>query len=482
VRALVAIFTVAVFSSAAAAPTPDGIVVESYAGQRPEDANRFLAPVLDELAKRGYVAGPEVVGRRYEQRVSRANLNGGLPGSFGDDAEKGHKAWIAGRFEEAVKILTPLVDVALANPGAFIQNDPQRDKLLKAMIALALSQQRQGEKNLAKQTFAEILRTYPDMQLSRAQYGPDAFNMFEEVKKELGSAGRGKLVVKPAQEGGVVFINEKFQAIGTVVKADLLPGDYRVLVQSGKTMSRVYRVSVAAGKEAEVTVDADLDAVLHTSPKWTGFQFADAASREKLEAGYAAVVANGISAPSVVVIGIDVVRGKRAIVGSLVLMNGREIRRGSINLDPDPSVDLLRTLARFVAGDNAAPGVDIVLAGDPASAPATGDRVTIGDVKKGADRGDSGMWGGWKYVTTGGAVVALGVGAYLLSVHDDCTDDPCTEQRDTAVPGWISIGAGAALAGVSIYLFIRGDGESSSKHAYVVPTSGGAVAGYSLSW
>ncbi len=470
-------------STAHAAPG-DGIVIESYTGARPEDANRLLSPVLDELANRGYVAGPEVVGRRFEQRVSRpSTVQNGLPEQFSEQVEKGHKAWIAGRFDEAEKLLTPLVDAAHANPGAFAQNQPLREKLLKALVALALSYQRSGEQDAARATFGEILRSFPDTQLSRASYGPDAFNAFEEAKKQANTAGKGKLVVKATNEAAVVFINERFQNAGGVARADLLPGEYRVFVQVGKQLSRVHRVSVAANDEATITIDADFDALVHSSPKWTGFQFSDAASREKLESVYAAAFANAITARGIVVVGIDTVRGKPAIVGSLVsLMNGREVRRGSINLDPDPSVDKLRALGRFIAGDNAAPGIDIQLAGDVNSVPKGGEGggVQIGDLDN--KPASSGPWGGWKWVTGGAGLAALGVGAYLLSVDGDCDDAACTYQRETSVPGWATIGGGAALAGISVYLFIRGSGESSSQRSttFVVPAHNGAYVSYAL--
>jgi len=468
------------FATSAKAAPGDGIVIESYTGQRPGDANRLLSPVLDELANRGYVAGPEVVGRRFEQKVSRPSLvENGLSDAFAAQVEKGHKAWIAGRFDEAVRVLTPLVDSAHANPGAFAQNQPLREKLLKALIALALSHQRIGDRDATRQTFGEILRSFPDTQLSRASYGPDAFNLFEEVKKQTTAGGKGKLVVKATHDSAVVFINERFQAAGGSARAEVLPGEYRVFVQVGKQLSRVHRVNVVANEEATVTIDADFDSLVHSSPEWTGFQFTDAAAREKLDSTYAAAFANAINARGVVLVGIDHVRGRPAIVGSLVsLMNGREVRRASINLDPDPSVEKLRALARFIAGENAAPGIDIQLAGDISSVPTgTGEGVQIGDLKR---RDEGGTWGGWKFITGGAALGALGVGAYLLSVDGDCTDDACTYQRETSISGWATIGGGAVLAGVTVYLFLRGSGESQTRSAYVVPTSGGAYAGYAL--
>jgi hypothetical protein len=483
VRFIIAIFVVGL-STASAAPG-DGIIVESYSGQRPADANRLLSPVLDELANRGYVAGPEVVGRRFEQRVSRPSIvAGGLPPGFADQVDKGHKAWIGGRFDEAVKLLTPLVDAAHANSGAFAQTPALREKLLKALIALALSHQRIGDQDATRATFGEILRSFPNEQISRQSYGPDAFNLFEEVKRQAMAGGKGKLVIKATNQAAVVFINEQYQGTGNVTKTNVLPGEYRIFVGVGTVLSRVHRVNVVANADdLPLVIDADFDALVHSSPEWTGFLFPDQASREKHESVYAAAFANAINARGIVIVGFDTVRGKQAIFGSLVsLMNGREVRRASINLDPDPSVDKLRALAKFIAGDNAAPGIDIQLAGDLTSAGTGGDgqRVEIGDLPRSGPTSDP-MWGGWKWLTGAVGLGGIGVGAYLLSIDGDCNDDACTYYREASVSGWVTLGGGALMTGLSVYLFVRGSGESSSQRsAFVVPTRGGAYAGYAL--
>ena len=60
--------------------------------------------------------------------------------------------------------------------------------------------------------------------------------------------------------------------------------------------------------------------------------------------------------------------------------------------------------------------------------------------------------------------------------------DPCPDVYDNTVPGLIAIGAGAVLAGVTIYLIVNtGEKEAPpQRNAYVVPTSGGAVAGFTM--
>ena len=54
--------------------------------------------------------------------------------------------------------------------------------------ALALSQQRKGDLAAARDTFQELLRSYPDAEISRGTYGPDAHGLFESVRRDLGKA------------------------------------------------------------------------------------------------------------------------------------------------------------------------------------------------------------------------------------------------------------------------------------------------------
>jgi len=476
---------VVVLALAPRAEAGEPVVLESYTGERPNDVNRLLSPLLDELATKGFVAGADVVGRRFESRVSRpAFAATALASNFGPQAEKGHKAWIAGQFQEAVKILAPLVDLAHANPGLFAQNQPLREKLLKALIALALSQQRIGDPSATRQTFAEIVRSFPQATITPGSYGPDAANLFAQVKQSITAGGTGKLTIKVTNDGAAVFVNEEFQTVGSTTKDGLVPGEYRVFAQVGKQLSRSQRVVVRANDETTITINTAFDDVVHSSPAWTGLHFTSAADRERYESAFAAVFATGIDASGVVVVGVDNVKGRPALVGTLVnLINGQEIRRASVALDPDPPVDRLRSLARFLAGDDAAPGVDVLppratTVVSSAAAADTGTGVTPEMVDTRAQP-SGGIWGGWKYLTGGLAVGGLAVGGYLLSIDEDCTDADCNFQRETTAPGWATLGAGVALTGVTLYLFLRSDGDEPTRSAFIVPTTGGgAYAGF----
>lgn len=454
-----------------------GIVLESYTGERPADAARLLEPVLDELAQREYAAG-DTVARSYEAHASRAAVTpGGLPGDFAAQVDRGFKAWVGGRFDEAIKTLVPLVETAHANSGAFAQNPTLRDPMLKALIALALAQQRIGDLSAMKETMSEILRAFPEAQVARATYGPDAHQAFEQVRREVVAAGKGKLTVK-TNDTAVVFIDEAYRAVGST-SVDLLPGEYRVVVVLDKQPSRNHRVTVRANAEATVEIDAQLDQAIRTIG-YTGLAFATQADRDAHEASYARQFAKTVGASAVAVVGIDDVRGRPAVVGSLVsLESGREIRRASIPVEPDPSRDKLRALAKFLAGDDPAPWLDVQFSAGPGDEGA-GDGDAGG--ASGPEAPHSGRWGGWRFLTGGLAVAGIATGVVLVALDGRCPQTPapgqqCNDYYDTATGGYVALGAGAVFAGLSIYLF-----ATHGSAPVVAPTPGGATVGFASRW
>jgi hypothetical protein len=459
----------------AAAPAhAGGIALEAYTGDRPADASRLLSPILDELAARGFSAG-DTVARTYETKVSRpAQTPAGLPPDFSAQVDAGFKHWVGGRFDEAIKVLVPLVDAAHANTGLIAKEQPLRDPLLKGLIALALSQQRTGDQGATRATFAEILRSYPDAQLPRANYGAEAFDLFEQVRHEVNGSGKAKLTVEVGEDGAVVFVDELYRAVGTTT-LDLAPGEYRVCLLTDKRPSRSHRVVLRANENAKLAIDAGLDRAVHTNG-WTGLAFATGADREAHEGTYAAHIAVQLGATAVAVVGIDQVRGRPAVVGSLVsLQTGREIRRASVAMDPDPSSDRLKALARYLAGDEPAAGLDVQT---PGAAPVDG-KVPPHDEGPATS---SGRWGGWKWIAGGGAIAALGVGGYLAYQDGRCQDTPlpgrsCNNVYATSPADYVVLGAGVALAGVAVYLFATGRESHPAHTAFVAPASGGAVAG-----
>jgi len=431
--------------------------------------------LLEALANRGFVGGYEGLGRTFESRVSRPAIVKGLPADFAAQVDAGHKAWLAGKFEDAIKILQPLVDGAHANAGAFARDQDLREPLSKALLALALAHARRADPAAAQQVFGELVRSFPTLAPSRGIYGPEAVQAFEDAKKTVTAQGRGKLVVRTSIDNAIVFIDEKIETAGTVTKENLIPGDYRVFAQLGKQLSRIHRVTVKANETTQVTIDATFDQAVQTSPTWTGLSFSTAGDREKWEVHHAATFGNAIDASAVAVIGIDQVRGRPAVVGILVdRISGTEIRRASVALDPDPGDERMNALAQFLAGENLAPaGIDVL----------TTRTVKPGSdgVPTGPEKPSGGGWGGWKWIAGGLGLGALGVGGYLVVIDGRCKVDVmagmiCPDLENSATAGYATLAGGAVLTGISVYLFVRVAGPT-TKTAFVAPTGGGAVAG-----
>jgi len=458
------------------------IVLESYTGEKPADAGQTLSPMLGELGKHNFLAGYEVVGRSFEERVSRpAVTEAGLPADFGKQVEAGYNAWASGQFNEAVEVLGRMIRAARENPGAFAKTQQLRDSMFKALIAHALSTSKIGDQSGAEVTLAEIVRSYPNTQLPRGIYGQQAVTEFENARKKLGNK-LGTLTVN-IDITAPVYINERLVNAGKSVTESLLPGEYRVFAKLENGLSRVHKVTVRANNAAVLTIDSGFEAAVRTTDKLTGFQFASKEDRIKNESKYASQFARAIDAVAVAIAGIDQDKKRPVVVGVLVnLLNGVDMKRAHVALDPDPSPDKLRGLATFLVGTGTSPvpeGVDVISTA-PGASSVPGGPIDSGEQPDGGSR----LWGGWKFVTGGAAVVGLGIGSVLLYYDGKCpgggTD--CGNVYNNKASGFISIGAGAALAGVTVYLFLRAGKRDSSRSAFVLPTHDGAVAGYAFSF
>jgi hypothetical protein len=319
----------------------------------------------------------------------------------------------------------------------------------------------------------ELIRAFPDATITRATYGPDAQTAFEQVRKEVEAAGKGKLTIKVSDEAAIVFIDEAYRAVGST-SADAVPGEYRVVVMMNKQPSRAHRVTVRANEEAIVEIDPKFDTSVRTTG-YTGLGFSSQSERDRREAEYAATFAQAVGASAVAVVGIDDVRGKQSLVGSLVsLQTGRELRRASIPLEPDPSTERLVALARFLAGEDPAEGLEVQFSNNGK-----------GPEKEHAPRPKKPIWGGWRWVTGVVGIAGLATGAVLVGLDGRCPSDPpagqpCADVYATATPGFVALGAGVVFTGISIYLF------ATHKTVPVVqpPIGGGegATFGFATRW
>ena len=260
-----------------------------------------------------------------------------------------------------------------------------------------------------------------------------------------------------------------------------MPGEYRVVAMLNKQPSRNHIVTVRANAETTVEIDAKLDQAVHTIG-YTGLSFATPEARDDTRPQYAAKFATAVGANAVAVVGIDKVRGKSAVVGTLVsLQSGREIRRASIPVEPDPSTERLRALARFLGGEEPAPGLDVKFSSEEDTTSASTRSAMIAkSVPRRRARRRSGRWGGWRWITAGLAVAGLVGGGYATYLDGRCNGEP--------PPAW-RVGS---LCDAAVRLSRSGCGRRVRRHLDLsvrnarlgrvcrAASNGGAVAGYSL--
>ncbi len=479
-RARAIVLTAVAVAGVAAGSRPiaaQPVAIESYAGRRPITADALMEPVLAELEARGFRVGPRVA-LAIEANVSRPGASdaASLTDQLSAQVAEGFNAWINGEFDRCISLLGPLVERVHASPAVIAENQDIRLRIRQALVALAMAHERKGNTDQAETYMAEVVRSFPDTELSRVEFGPEVHRLYERVETALRSEGRGRLVVEADEPTAVIYINERFVSVGRAEKDDLLPGTYRVYVTAKRQRGRVYRATVEAGGQTKVSVWWEFDAALRTD-EWIGFEFADTAVQHEHETDYATRLARMLDASAIAVLGVGNYHGKPVLMGSVLsLETKRPLRSATLALDPDPPVDKLRALAAFLSGDEPAEGLT-VLAGGVAVPPA-------GKLDRGS-RAGSALGQPLFWAATVGAVAGLVAGGVLLAIDDTCVEDvpagvDCLELYDTKWPGVGAIGAGLALGGVATYLWIRARGKkrASPVSAIVAPGRVQVTAGW----
>jgi len=474
---------VVLFASASSAHAEDGIALEVYTGQRSADAPRLVAPVLDELAKSKIDSG-DTVGRRIANLSTPSQTVAGIPPNFAQEADAGLRLYAQGNFNAAIQKLNPLVEAAQHNSAAFAKVTTLAPPLQKAMIALALAYSRNGDQAAMRSMFFEMIRSFPEAQVARTVYGPEAAQAFEESRKTLAAMGTGKLIVHVTK--GAVFVDETYRSSGDLT-LEVPPGEYRVLVIDNQP-SRTHNVTITANSEKTLTIDAAYDQAINTGNGWTGFLFANDAAREAHEAEYAAKLAHEIKANSVALVGLDQPKSGAVVVGSLIsLERATEIRRANVALNPDPSRERLKALAHYIVGEGDTGGIDVV---DLSKQPVHVAEPTAALQPKMVAQSDTvdTRWGGWRWISLGATVGLAGTGAtfYLLNGHCNGppppNGSPCTNVFDNHPYDRDTLLAALPFAALTVYLFATQTKTVDAHTAALVPVSHGAVATYAFTW
>jgi hypothetical protein len=450
-----------------------GLVLEVYTGERPEDVDELLSPVLAELAARGFAAGPGQTTRLVEQRASRRGIADDVTTeALRGDINTGYQKFLTGDYDAAVALLARSLRFINSNPALVALDQTMQPLHMRALIGLALSLRRMDQEAEATTAMSELARSFPTADISTREYGPEPVKFHAKVLAGLKEGGTGQLVVETDDQAAVIFVNESFRGVSRI-DAVLPAGPYRVYIQRGKEIGRAYDVLVEKDRSSRLVVDSKFDAAIRTEAKWTGLVLPDAPDLEAQAIEYAARLGRAVGVRRVILLGLRKREEGLHLVGTVVSMSGRRVaRQASLSIGLATPEAARAALGRFLAGEEPTDELEVAIQ--------DGKTVVRGDSRPSPSP--------WKWVATTGAVAALATGIVLIQLDGSCRGGQpaggavCRDLWDTSAAGWTAVGVAGALGITAGYLFWR-DARRQREwdmQVAVVPGSGGVrvLAGF----
>lgn len=461
----------------------DAVAIEVMVRDVQTEGSSLLAPFFDELASRGVSRWDGELLRRFEERSSLpVRTNAGLRTNFVEAVDSAYKLWLSGEFRECTAALQVLLDEAHSNPFDASADPRVGPAVFKLLVGLSLCHHRLGDEAASRKAMTELLRSF-DGEVSKGQFGVEAFELFVRVRSDQKALTSGSLTVRSFDEVAAIFINERFVKVGQASRAGLAPGRYRVFAQVGQRPGRLHLIEVKPGEVSTVDLDPAFEQAVVTASGRGSLVFADLEDRARSESSYATRVGTTVSASMVLVVGVNEKAGKPVVYGAAIdVAKGAELRRASILLGDAAGRPLaMRSLARFLMGDPREAGVEIE---------GPNPRTALLPSLRGASLRDheTARWGGWKWLFTGTAIAGAGAGATLLLLDGECTATPpsnmrCPNLHDYRLGGLVLSGAGVTLGGIATWLWLSERSARSGETALRVnPTRGGVTAWISVPW
>ncbi len=319
-RRLALALVLGLMSAAPPLARAEPLVLESYVGERPREAELLLSPLRSALAQHGFVVEPAAIAKvlRGYRTLPSISETGVTARQLNEAFERAHGDWLDGRIDRAATRLEAAITIAHRAPSLLALEQKTRDLSFTALLSLAQARDRQRQADKSAAAMAELIRSFPEQLITRGEHGPEAYELYRAVRRDLDTQGRGGLIVK-VDVPSVIFLDEvpRTQDGSGARIADLVAGEYRVLVQSAQepTSVRYYKVPVYAHQITRLDVSWELDSVLVTGD-WVGFRFASSLGQAK-EGEVALRVARETSAPAVATLRVEVTRQGKLIEASL---------------------------------------------------------------------------------------------------------------------------------------------------------------------
>lgn len=425
------------------------IVLEAHVGQRSQEAVKALGVVLDELERHGYAALPETVARTLGGQAPRPGvLDGGKTAKdIAQEIETGLEFYNQGKFRDAEVALMLARQDMKRNPSLIVLDTTNEKSIFNAFVALALCQVKLNKTADAVETMTELQRI-SSTPIERAEYGPQAEQLWRSTQKRTRAMGIGALKITVNEARAMIFLDTRYRGLGKVSLGDVVPGSHSVLIQVPGTEGRQYEIGVRENETAALDVNWQVDSTLHISTPWAGLAFATELEREQ-EATYAKGLAHRWGRQSVIVVEPTRLGGTPVILGVVYPAAGDP---SGAWVPINSGEQRLRDLARFLFDGTLAEGVSVL----PRSAGAASITSRAATSDRGSTIPAMIVGGAGLLATTAGGI------AYVASKGYDFRNPSAYVDRKTPALD-VMLGGSLALGG-GTYLWLR-----ESRSAGVLP-------------
>jgi hypothetical protein len=454
---LVAVLVALGASTAAAAekipekiPEKPILVLESHVGARPVEVGRVMDALRELLEPRGFAARPASIQRLVGTSAPRPGvLDPELTeASIAQHLSDGWAAFVAARWEEAVTKLTQALREVHRNPALIVNDAGSPDRVFKAYVALAVSQQRRGDVRGAVRAMTEVIRIFPSRPVPPAEaWGRDGEKLHGDMTTRVRRRGPGRLSIASGQPGATIFVDDQMRGMGSVQLADLVPGLYRVFIRLPGSIGRQYEVVVAPNEESRLDVDLAFDMSAWVTDSWVGLQLASEEARAREGQHVIETARRWIGRGTVVVLSSGQHKGRSVLVGARY-RDGLELRRARIYSDDAGGAGVL---AQFLVDGTAGAGLEVLTV-----APRLGRRA-------------------WRYTSRvmlgAGALMTAGSFTWYLAAPDD--DHKLPAYTEWKLPAVLAFSGSSLVMGVGLSLYLH---ESFEVHGMTATALGLGIA------
>ncbi|MEP6864772.1 MAG: hypothetical protein ABJE66_29400 [Deltaproteobacteria bacterium] len=361
VSAVIAVTAVPVYA--------DRIALESYIGSRPSEADRVMSTMRPLLERERFTVDAHALQRDFSAHLFRSGGVKTIGPKMSADVDSGIGQFLNASWADAVKTLRAAVELARANPIAWVNEPKYRSQVQRGLLYLALSSSKLNDEEIAAKrhhsgtidlaserdlAMQELIRLFPSFVVSRKQYGLEAEQLFQRIRSEQTSLGRGSLELDIDDPNAIAYVDDTVRPTHTTI-GDLIPGEHHVLVVSNYA-SHEYSVEVIPRQIARLNIDTDLDAVLAVGNDWVGFMYPSQTERTTHEAQYVAdLVGKNTSATMAAVLTVGHDNGHLAVTGILYrTSSAKQVRTCQVVLsNASDATSLTKLITCLTAGNDA---------------------------------------------------------------------------------------------------------------------------------